>query len=144
MSWSDCHLKMLVTFDADSCKLKFIQPPTNEVLADFNITKEQLRTSFNGDARPNLMARMLFWLTSGLRDFTPCITIESHMQPCGLARFYQCMDRKGRNRVFAEVMDQNHDGAIFILKDEDFFIIEKQVEDIKNQAEQDAALKAPD
>ena len=138
MPWSDCQLRMLVTGDGDSCKLKFIQPPTNEVLADIITSREQLRSRLDITGRPNAMYRLIFWIASGLRGFTPCMTIESHTQPKGLARFYRCIDRKGRNRIFAEVMHQGiHEGAVFIVNDEDYSIIESQLQNIKNQGESD-------
>jgi hypothetical protein len=139
MPWSDCNLSMLVTCDHDTCKLKFIQPPQNEVLADITTTKEQLRSCLNIAVRPNSLARILFWIASGLHDYTPCLAIESSMQTLGFARFYRCVDRKGRNRIFAEVADQDHDGAIFILNERDYSTIEGQVQNIKNQGEQAAS-----
>ena len=128
MPWTDCKLNLAITNESGINILKFSQPPWGSNLTTVRLPESHDAISTNFHTRPSWFAKSILWIVCGVKDYVPILAVESPTKPHTFARFYRCKDRRGRQRTFAEVGEPNSDsGATFIVKEEDFCVIQKQL-----------------
>jgi hypothetical protein len=137
MPWTDCKLKLAITNEDGMNKLRFFQPPFGGELAIVRLPRSGAILSSEFGGNPPLFARIVLWIVCGARDYVPLVAVESPSKPYTFARFYRCIDRKNRERTFAAVGEVKSDsGATFLVKSEDFEIINQQLLQLKQEAQQ--------
>ena len=136
MPWTDCQLKLAITNENGINMLRFYQPPWGGELAIVRLPKAHGVLSPKFISRPPLFARVVLWIVCGATNYVPLFAVESPSKPYTFARFYRCEDRRNRERTFAEVGEVKSDsGATFLVKDEDFQTIQKQLLQLKQEGE---------
>lgn len=129
---ADCGLSLKVVSKANQTLLKFTQSPLSGELATIPV-------DLSGDEwwqavaeqQPHGLSRFIFWVTSGLGDFEHLLGIVAEKEPYHSAHFYRCLDRKKRERFFAEIHEAGSEtGASFIVKKEDFERVRAQLKEV--------------
>ncbi len=135
MPWTDCRFTLKTTQDAERMVLQFKEPfwgvrwdvckiekPVGEPIMETEIPQ-----------LPDRFTRFVFRLFLGLRDYKPVMGLRCSKVPENAILFYECSDRKGRERTMASTTVKWDHGASFMVKREDFDRVRTQI------AEADAA-----
>ena len=139
---ADCRLKLQISEDGDVCTYKFTQPPFGGYLATIR-TKHVLSChNHSANILPNWFSRLVFSVTSGIRNYESVCRLVSDEKPYNYANFYRCHDRRRRDRFFAEIHEVDSEcGCSFLIAKEDFDKVSSQIDRLLQTklGEQDSA-----
>ena len=126
---ANCRLKLDISAEGDVFALKFTQPPFGGYLATIHTNKiEQHHLGHSSSDIPGWLTRLVFSLTSGIKEYELTYRLVNNEKPYHYANFYRCRDRRNRERFFAEIYEFDSDcGCSFLIARENYDVVSSQI-----------------
>lgn len=124
--WSECKLDLEIRPARDGRRfLVFTQSVLgfSGALCEIDVEEDAGRWLSSFSRQPDFLSRGIFRLTHGLKEFEPLFAVVGKFNRQDAVCFYQCRDRKGRNRVLASATTSaagGDGGGTFMISRENF------------------------